>query len=266
MNNLELKRRLHALDFLAEASGEQIDAALLDAVTGWLNHGRVPVRQYWTQARRVLAAKQLICRIDGIEVGAIDGLYGPQTTFAFEVYAARLAGAGPVILPQRSSVDGNGSGGAGPWPRQADVESHYGAKGGNQTRLHLPYAMKLAWDTAKTVRSFYVHEKVHDSALRCFQRVADTYSEQQRVDLGLDQFGGCLNVRRMRGGSAWSMHSWGIAIDFDPVRNPLRANRENARLARPDCEPFWEIWESEGWVSLGRSKDFDWMHVQAARL
>jgi hypothetical protein len=70
----------------------------------------------------------------------------------------------------------------------------------------------------------------------------------------------------MRGGNSYSMHSWGIAIDFDPERNRLNWNSGEARLAKPDCIPFWQAWEAEGWVSLGRTRDFDWMHVQAARL
>lgn len=84
--------------------------------------------------------------------------------------------------------------------------------------------------------------------------------------LGLDLFGGCLNVRAMRGGKALSMHSWGIAIDVDPEHNPLRWGRDKARMAGPDYAPFLDIWESEGWISLGRERNYDWMHVQAARL
>ncbi len=81
-----------------------------------------------------------------------------------------------------------------------------------------------------------------------------------------DQFGGSLNVRRIRGGKSWSMHSWGIAIDFDPANNQLRWGRDRARFAKPEYEAFWAAWEEEGWVSLGRTRNFDWMHVQAARL
>ncbi|MEH2591213.1 peptidoglycan-binding domain-containing protein [Bradyrhizobium sp. AZCC 1721] len=38
---------------------------------------------------RLVAAQQLICRIDGIETGKIDGLAGPQTKYAFQVWDAR---------------------------------------------------------------------------------------------------------------------------------------------------------------------------------
>ena len=152
------------------------------------------------------------------------------------------------------------------WPRQSGVPAFYGSVGEHQTTLVLPYQMKIAWDTSKTVTRMSVHEKVHDSAKACFDRIADAYDAAKRAEIGIDLFGGCLNVRKMRGGSAYSMHSWGIAIDFDPERNQLKWGRDRARLAKPDCEEFWRIWESAGWLSLGRARNFDWMHVQAARL
>ena len=68
------------------------------------------------------------------------------------------------------------------------------------------------------------------------------------------------------GGRAMSMHSWGIAIDFDPAHNRLRWGRDRARLAGPDYRAFLDIWEAEGWISLGRERNYDWMHIQAARL
>lgn len=152
------------------------------------------------------------------------------------------------------------------WPRQKDVEKFYGKPGSNQTFIQLPFPMRLAWEKRKIIKSFSIHEKVHDSALRCFERIADAYDEDMRRQIGIDLFGGCLNVRKMRGGSNWSMHAFGAAIDFDPERNQLRWGKDKARLALPDCEKFWRIWEEEGWVSLGRAANRDFMHIQAARL
>jgi hypothetical protein len=62
------------------------------------------------------------------------------------------------------------------------------------------------------------------------------------------------------------MHSWGIALDFDPDRNQLSWGKPKALFSGVGYLPFWQAWEAEGWVSLGRKRDFDWMHVQAARL
>ena len=97
-------------------------------------------------------------------------------------------------------------------------------------------------------------------------QVRDRYGEERIRELRLDRWGGCLNVRPKRVGTEWSTHSWGIAIDFDPDQNQLRWGRDRAVFAQPEYEPWWEVWEKEGWVSLGRSSNFDWMHIQAARL
>ncbi|ORE97581.1 peptidoglycan-binding protein [Aurantimonas sp. 22II-16-19i] len=152
------------------------------------------------------------------------------------------------------------------WPRQAGVPAFYGAVGTRQARVAVPFEMVLAWSKATRIRSITLHEKVAPSAKRVLQTVAALYSASEREALGLNLFGGSLNVRRMRGGSAWSMHAWGIAIDFDPERNQLKWGAPKARLSHPDALPFWKAWEAEGWLSLGRARNYDFMHVQAARL
>jgi len=102
--------------------------------------------------------------------------------------------------------------------------------------------------------------------LRVFNNVLNYYGPQQIRELRLDLWGGCYNERPLRGGTKWSMHSWAIAVDFDPLRNKLEWGRNKAAFARPVYDKWWQFWEDEGWVSLGRDKNFDWMHVQAAKL
>ncbi|MCB2067091.1 MAG: M15 family metallopeptidase, partial [Erythrobacter sp.] len=152
------------------------------------------------------------------------------------------------------------------WPRQKDVLVYYGKPGANQTMLASPYPMKLAWDNSKVINKFSVHEKVHDSMARVLKRALDHYGLAEIQRLNLDQWGGCLNVRKMRGGNNYSMHSWGIAIDIDPSNNQLRWGSDRAHMARKDRLPFVKLWEEEGWLSLGRERNYDWMHFQAARL
>jgi hypothetical protein len=62
------------------------------------------------------------------------------------------------------------------------------------------------------------------------------------------------------------MHSWGIAMDYDPERNKLKWGRDKAAFAWPEYDAWWRLWEEEGWISLGRQRNFDWMHIQAAKL
>lgn len=220
--------------------------------------------QGWDKDRLLIAAEQAIMHGYGVDTGPIDGLLGPQTEHGRIVFSAGnwrdaliKPEPGDARMPEPVKTV---------WPRQPDCERHYGPVGQNQAMLDLPFSMKLAWDTDTIVGRFSIHEKVHDSAARVFARIHDHYGDAEIARLGLDLFGGCLNVRRMRGGSAWSMHAWGIAIDFDPAHNRLNWDRDRARLAGPDYDAFWRFWTEEGWLSLGKARDFDWMHVQAARL
>lgn len=98
------------------------------------------------------------------------------------------------------------------------------------------------------------------------KNVKDVYGPNRISELGLDLFGGCFNFRKMRNGEKLSMHSWGIALDFHPDQNRLRWGRNQALFAQKEYDMWWECWEDEGWLSLGRMRNFDWMHVQAARL
>lgn len=264
----ELQSRLAKLPFY----GDEIDGFLgpktRNAIRAFLVTQQITDVRNWTKARLLVAGKQALCQLDGIDVGEIDGIHGPQTEYALSVYEARKRGdrtaeawrdqeekKPPLVkAPPKSTC----------WPGQSDVERFFGEKGENQTKLIFPYPMRLAWQTSTVCRSTVCHEKIHDAALRVLTRALDHYGIDKIRALGLDLFGGCLNVRLMRGGSAWSMHSWGIAFDFDPDRNQLRWGKDKAAFAHPEYERWFDLWEEEGAISLGRSRNYDWMHTQFA--
>lgn len=222
----------------------------------------------WTDARRFVAVEQLLYKARGIEVGTIDGLVGPQTEYAREVYAARLRGDKTVETwrdNEAGAPAGTGNAKAW-WPRQSDVQAFYGKPGSSLVSLTLPYPMRLAWDRSTEVKSFQCHAKVVDAFGRIFRLTLASYGQSAITNLRLDLFGGCFNIRKMRGGSALSMHSWGIAVDIDPERNQLKWGRDKATLDGPEYDAWWKIVEAEGMISLGRARNYDWMHFQAARL
>jgi len=143
----------------------------------------------------------------------------------------------------------------------------YGPVGENQTTLVLPYTLKLAWDPTATVRRLTCHKKVAQSLHSIFEKTLKAYGEKELRKLRLDLFGGCLNVRKMRGSvNSWSTHSWGAAVDLDPNHNQLRWGKDKASFAKPAYNEFWKIVESEGWVSLGKQRNYDYMHFQACTL
>lgn len=68
-------------------------------------------------------------------------------------------------------------------------------------------------------------------------------------------FDGCFNIRKSRGLSIPSLHSWGVAVDFDAFRNQLGAE--------PQMDPkIVEIFEVHGFDWGGRWKRKDGMHFQ----
>lgn len=228
--------------------------------------GKLPADwQGWPNSRKSVAYLQCLCKEHAIDVGDLDGFWGPQTDFAFDTLSQLLKnGSMPPPWRDDSPLAANPQN----WPTQeeAKLNAFYGSVGKNQTELILPYPHRVSWNLRETVHSFSCNVKVHDSAKRVLTKVFDHYGMERIKDLCLDRWGGCLNVRKMRGGSKWSMHSWGIAIDFDPDRNQLKWGRNQAAFAQPDYDAWWRFWEEEGWISLGRTKNYDWMHVQAARL
>ncbi|WP_319517226.1 M15 family metallopeptidase [uncultured Martelella sp.] len=192
-----------------------------------------------------------------------------ETVAALRLSSSRVSPADRDDIPDRDrpgAADARG----GPWPLQRDCTKIFGDP---QTQVpdrlvmvRMPWDCRAAWNPALRITRLRLHEKVADSAERCLDRASRTFDSDARHRLGLDLSGGSYAKRRMRGGSSWSMHAYGIAIDWDPQRNALRTHAPEARLSHDDARRWWEIWEDEGWVSLGRARDFDWMHVQAARI
>ncbi len=128
--------------------------------------------------------------------------------------------------------------------------------------INLPYPMRLAWDLNTKVSRMSCHKLVADKFIAVFNDLLKHYGYAKIVELGIDLFGGCFNFRKMRGGSDWSRHSWGVAIDLDPARNLLKETSKTARFARPEYKPMIDIFYKHGFVSLGVEKNYDWMHFE----
>ncbi|TAK50226.1 MAG: M15 family peptidase [Xanthobacteraceae bacterium] len=288
MNIRDVQTYLKSIGLYAGAIDGDAGKQTLQGVLALLMSQHVAGIEEWQASRRLVAAEQLLCRIAGIDPGQIDGLAGAQTRYACEVFDARQLNAGkpaPAIenwrddatapavasraLPPVTSSKAGAPSSVPQWPRQsaAAMDSFFGPKGANCVKLILPYRMRLAWDLPVGVSEISCNAKVKESLERIFVRALDHYGADDIRRLRLDLYGGCLNVRRMRGSSsAWSIHSWGCAFDMDPDHNALNMHRAQATLDGAEYDAWWRFVEDEGAVSLGRARDYDWMHFQFARL
>lgn len=218
--------------------------------------------------RRLVMSYQLICKDRGIDCDPIDGFWGPVTENAHNRLVHLIENG---TLPPNWRDQEPATGNPRNWPRdtpsQVDMRDFYGNPGAPPMKtVRCPWTLRLAWDLSSKTTKISCHQKVADSLEKVLNKVFDTYGEADLRRLRLDLYGGCFAPRRKRGGSTWSTHAWAVALDFDPDRNKLEWGRDRATLDASVYDDWWAAWESEGWLSLGRQRNFDWMHVQAARL
>jgi hypothetical protein len=165
------------------------------------------------------------------------------------------------------------------WPKdtQADLDDFYGkhalAANGRPTNAWLnaklknftaPYPLALSWQPQTKVTKLYCHKLVGESLVRVFEQILEHYGSIAEVKKArMHLYGGCYNYRVIQGSDRLSVHSWGVGIDLDPVKNPLGAEYDELAGMMPLA--VIKIFEAEGWKWGGRfKKRKDCMHFQAA--
>ena len=239
--------------------GAQTTAAVVAALDG---RGRD-----WPMPRQQIGAAQVILNKLGYEAGAVDGLEGHNTRNATEAWRHKQRTG--EHLTARRRADKGYSPGVG-LPTQAQVDQFYGRPGGEiKARLvskAIPFPMRLDWALSQTVTKVTLHRLVIDRYVGALEAVRDHYGYDTLKGLGIDRYAGGYNHRTMRGGSKWSMHAYGIAVDHFAAPNGLRTRCPEALFCGPEYKAFLDIMEAHGMLPAVRLWGADAMHFQAARL
>lgn len=249
---------------LAKLSGHDSTVAQIQSLVGVKSDG------LWGPATQKAVATALKCEntvaaIQDIVNVIRDGVAGRKT---FAAILTKLRGNGVVtaaaaqteIAPDFKEL-GN--------IKQSDIRAGktiFGKAGdeGNMVYVKPPYT--IYYDGKPYKHGVRVHKAAAPSLEKIFAEVLSTYGPERIHALHLDDYAGGYTYKKTTGGSSMSIHSWGCAIDWWPSKNALKTHAPAAGFSGKDYEAWWRIWEKYGWHSLGREKDYDWMHVQIGAL
>lgn len=173
-----------------------------------------------------------------------DGFWGRKSVAACQRHLKAL-------MPQRP-----------PFP-PSDPESlnhAYGDPGKGQVEKRLVMAHVTGLGVryeGRPVERIRCHPLVRESLVRVL--TALSASEESWV---LESYAGCYNHRPMRGGTSWSLHAYGAAIDLDAGRNGLHTHWPTRAIMPIEV---MEAFAREGWLPAGAFWGRDAMHFQATQ-
>lgn len=144
-----------------------------------------------------------------------------------------------------------------PWPQptHAALVKFYGEPGNESNLVHLPVSGLGVRYQGAPVRHIRCHRLVAESLLAALADISAGHD----ADV-LRYYAGCFNARKMRGGTSWSLHAWGAAIDLWP-----ESNANNAHWPTKAHMPIsvMEAFACQGWLPAGAFWSRDAMHFQA---
>jgi hypothetical protein len=181
-------------------------------------------------------------------VGTVpDGKWGPRSNEACRNYLRGL-------MPSPS-----------PWPEsdQASLRAFYGEPGDESNLVSITFPFPMFYD-GKRVMTTRVHKRCAESLLRVLNAIGESFVRDggRGVMEEAEDYGGCFNFRMKRGGSTYSLHAYGAAIDLDADDNTFRDTWPlNADMPLEIMAAF----AREGWISAGAFWGYDAMHFQATR-
>lgn len=174
-----------------------------------------------------------------------DGFWGPKSIAACQKYLRAL-------MPSPN-----------PWPK-SDTSSmcrFYGNPGDEKNLITIEFPFATFYEGKKVTR-FRCHKKVADSLVRALKNIGEKYGKDRGIMEEAEDFGGVFNFRSKRGGSSYSIHAWGAAIDLDADDNTFR---DSWPMKSDMPLEIMEEFAKEGWLSGGAFWGYDAMHMQATR-
>ena len=149
--------------------------------------------------------------------------------------------------------------GVNPWPRPnaSALTEFFGEPGDESNLVNLSVAgLGVEYD-GNPVATVRCNKHVAASLGRVLAEIAK--SEHASI---LKEYAGVFNFRKKRGGTSYSLHAYGAAIDLDPENNAMRDSWPMRSTMPLDV---MEMFAKEGWKSGGAWWGYDSMHFECTR-
>lgn len=228
-----------------------------------------PADAFPADRQRIAATQAALAKL-GFEPGAADGHLGHNTKNALEAFLHQRTYGRPLVIPRLSETPKTKPISAASLPLQSECIRFYGEPGpeikAQLVTVDLPYALRLDYDLGTEINRVTLHKKCAPAFVDAMVAVRAKYGAAKQKELGIDRYAGGYMHRKMRGGSRWSMHAYGCAVDFFAAPNGLTTRCPRALFCGADYKPFLDIMEAHGWLPAGRLWGADFMHFQMARL
>tara|TARA_R110000772_G_scaffold18184_3_gene50776 strand:- start:6175 stop:6864 length:690 start_codon:yes stop_codon:yes gene_type:complete len=168
----------------------------------------------------------------------IDGSMGKKTRAAMDDYAweSRTRVSPVPGLENNLVLQGLDDLDVSNLPRVRDRISVYGMpkKNGftNLVKMTTPYTMSLYEDNGPPVTKIWVHKLVKDRFEAMFEQWLNHFGQDGILENGLHIYDGCYVHRNTRGGSSWSDHAFGIAMDINAAGNGLMRKWDRSKVGQ----------------------------------
>ena len=150
-----------------------------------------------------------------------------------------------------------------PWPKSnpASLRAFYGDPGDESQLVSITFPSPMFYG-GRLVKTTRVHRKLAASLLRILSDIGTRYSGTPGIMEEAADYGGVFNFRLKRGGTSYSLHAYGAAIDLDADDNTFR---DSWPMASDMPLEIMECFAREGWLSAGAFWGYDGMHHQATQ-
>jgi hypothetical protein len=174
-----------------------------------------------------------------------DGFWGPKSVAACKKHLR-------AMMPDPN-----------PWPAsdQASLRAFYGKPGDESNLVTFQPAYPLFYG-GKKVSGVRCHKKVAESLARVLESIEKLGRVQPDIMDEAQDYSGCYNFRLKRGGSTYSLHAWGAAIDLDADDNTFK---DSWPMKADMPLEIMECFAKEGWISAGAFWGYDAMHFEASK-